>query len=104
MSFNNNNINYQLLVYADNVRILGESVHTVKENTASLEAARKGGGGYKQMLIKTKYMIMSRDQNAGRSHNIKTDDIVPLKGWNSSNIWKQPKRIKILLKKKLRVD
>jgi len=23
---------------------------------------------------KTKYMVMSRDQNAGRSHNIKTDN------------------------------
>ena len=103
MSFNNNNINYQLLVYADNVHILGESVHTVKENTASLVAASRGGG-LQANADKTKYMIMSRDQNAGRSHNIKTDDIVPLKGWNSSNIWKQPKRIKILLKKKLRVD
>ena len=30
---------------------------------------------------KTKYMVMSRDKNAGRSHNIKTDNnIVPLKG------------------------
>jgi hypothetical protein len=26
------------------------------------------------MLRKTKYMVMSRDQNAGRCHNIKTDD------------------------------
>jgi hypothetical protein len=28
---------------------------------------------------KTKYMVMSRDQIAGRSHNI----IVPMKGWKS---------------------
>jgi hypothetical protein len=27
----------------------------------------------------TKYMVMSRDQNAGQNHNIKTD-INPLKG------------------------
>jgi hypothetical protein len=26
------------------------------------------------MLIKTKYMVMSRDQNAGQSHNIKIDN------------------------------
>jgi len=26
------------------------------------------------MLIKTKYVVMSREQNAGRSHNIKTDN------------------------------
>ena len=25
-------------------------------------------------MIKTKYMVMSRDQNAGRSHNIKIDN------------------------------
>ena len=36
----------------------------------------------------TKYVVMSRDQNAGRSHNIKSI-IVPLKEWNSSNIWEQ---------------
>jgi len=48
-------------------------------------------------------MFMSRDQNAGRDHNIKTD-IIPLKEWNSSNIWEQPKQIKILFRKKLRAD
>jgi hypothetical protein len=26
------------------------------------------------MLIKTKYMVMSRDQDAGHSHSIKTDN------------------------------
>jgi len=26
------------------------------------------------LLFFTKYMVMSRDQNAGRSHNIKTDN------------------------------
>ena len=36
---------------------------------------------------KTRYMIMSRDQNAGRSHNIKIDNnIVSPKEWKSSNI------------------
>jgi hypothetical protein len=33
---------------------------------------------------KTKYMVMSRDQN-GRSHSIKIDNSYS-KGWNSSNI------------------
>ena len=32
----------------------------------------------------TKYMFMSRDQNAGRSLII-----FPLKGWKSSHIWEQ---------------
>jgi len=34
-------------------------------------------------------MIMSQDQNAGQSHNIKNDNIT-LKGWNVSNISGQP--------------
>jgi hypothetical protein len=37
---------------------------------------------------KTKYMVMHRDQNAGRSHNTKIDNSPPLKEWKSSNIWK----------------
>ena len=32
---------------------------------------------------KSMYMVMSQDQNAGRSHRLLT---VPLKGWKSSNI------------------
>ena len=31
---------------------------------------------------KTKYMVMSRDQNAGKSHNIKNANS-SLKGWKS---------------------
>ena len=27
------------------------------------------------MLIKSKHMVMSRDQNAGGGHNIKTDNL-----------------------------
>jgi len=37
---------------------------------------------------KTKYMVMSRDRNAGRTHSIKTDNSY-LKMWKSSNIWEQ---------------
>jgi len=32
---------------------------------------------------------MSQDQNAGQSQNMRLI-IIPLKGWNSSNIWEQP--------------
>jgi hypothetical protein len=41
---------------------------------------------------KSKYMVMSRDQNAGQSHNVKADRliVVPVKGWNSSDVWEQP--------------
>ena len=32
---------------------------------------------------KTKYLVLFRDQNAERSHNVKTELIVPWKEWNS---------------------
>jgi hypothetical protein len=38
---------------------------------------------------KTKYMVMSRNQNAGHNHNIKIDN-KSLKVWKNSNIWEQP--------------
>jgi hypothetical protein len=52
---------HQLLTYANDVNILGGSAHTVKENAEALVVATK------EIADKTKYMIMSRDQNAGRS-------------------------------------
>jgi hypothetical protein len=62
-----------LLAYADGVNILGGSVHAVKKNTEALVAATKEIG-LEVNADKTKYMIMSRDQNAGRNHSIKTDN------------------------------
>ena len=54
---------HQLLAYADNVNILGGSIHTLKENAeASVAATRETG--LEVSADKTKYMIMSRDQNA----------------------------------------
>jgi len=38
---------------------------------------------------KTKYMLMSRDQNARRRHSIKNYNS-PLQGWKSLNICEQP--------------
>ena len=62
---------HQLLAYADDVNILGGSVHTLKENAEALVAATREIG-LEVNADKTKYMAMSRDHNAGRSHNIKT--------------------------------
>ena len=91
---------HQLLAYADYVNILGGSTHTVKENAESLLVATKEIG-LEVNADKTKYMVMSRDRNAGRGHSAK---IVPLKGWKSSNIWERREQIKILFRKKLRAD
>jgi len=64
---------HQLLAYADDVNIMGESVHTVKENADALVVATKEIGP-EVNDDKTKHMIMSRDQNAGRSHGMKIDN------------------------------
>jgi hypothetical protein len=61
------------LVYGDDVNILGRSVHTVKENTEALIVTSKEIG-LEVNANKTKYMDMSRDQNAGRSHSVKTNN------------------------------
>jgi len=55
---------HQLLVYADDVSILGGSVHTVKKNTEALLVACKKSG-LEVRCYKTKYMVISRDQNEG---------------------------------------
>ena len=64
---------HQLLVYADDVNILEGSVHTVKENAEALIVASKEIG-LEVNADKTEYVVMSQDQNAGRSHSMKTDN------------------------------
>jgi hypothetical protein len=61
------------MVYADDVNILGGSVHTIKKNTETLVVASKETG-LDVNADKTKYMVMSGDQNAGRNHSIKSDN------------------------------
>jgi sorting nexin-29 len=67
------NSTHQLLVYADDVNILGGSVHTIKEHAEALVVASREIR-LEVNVDKTKYMVMSRNQNAGRSHSMKTDN------------------------------
>jgi len=65
---------HQLLAYADDVNKLGGSIHNLKENTEALVAATREIG-LKVSADYTKCMVMSRDQNAGRNHSVRTDNI-----------------------------
>jgi hypothetical protein len=59
---------HQLLVYADDVNILGDDIDTTKKNTQTLIYASKD---LEVTTEKTKYMSLSRHQNAGQNHDIK---------------------------------
>jgi PAB1-binding protein PBP1 len=63
---------HQLLVYADDVDILGGRVHIKQKNTETFVVTRKKIG-LELNADKTKNVVMSRDQNARRSHNINID-------------------------------
>ena len=64
---------HQLLVYADDADTLGGSVLTMKKNTDALVVASKETG-LEVNAERSKYMVMSRDQNSGQNHNIKLDN------------------------------
>jgi hypothetical protein len=76
---------------------LGGSVHAVKKNTKALVVSEETG--LEVNADNTKYMVMSPDQNAGRSHSIKTNNS-SFGTWKSSDIWKRPQQIKIIFRKK----
>jgi hypothetical protein len=77
----------QLLVYTDDDNILGRNACTIKKNTHLAVASKETG--LEGNAEKTKYMVLARDQNAGQHHSTKINNKC-LKGWKSSNIWKQP--------------
>ena len=78
---------HQLLAYADDANILGGGIHTLKENAEALVATTREIG-LEVSADKTKYMVMSRDQNAEQNHSVRII-IIPSRGWKSLNIWEQ---------------
>ena len=58
--------------HANDDNILGRRVHVIRKNTEVLVSASKEIG-LEVNGDKTKYMVMSGDENAGRSHNVKLD-------------------------------
>jgi hypothetical protein len=64
------NETHQLLVYADDVNLLGENINIIKENAEALLDTRKEIR-LEVSSEKTKYMFMSRHQTAGQSNYIR---------------------------------
>jgi hypothetical protein len=77
----------KLLAYADDVNLLRENINTINKNTETLIDASKEVG-LEVNVEKTKYMLVSRDQNAGqnRGKKLETDH---LKMCHSSSIWER---------------
>ena len=60
---------HQLLVYADDVNMLGENLQTIRDNTEIFIKASKDIG-LEVNSEKTKYMITSRQQNVIQNQKI----------------------------------
>jgi hypothetical protein len=63
---------HQLLVYADDDNIVGRSIYSTKKNADLVIASKKTG--LEVNAEKTKYMVVSPNQNTGQNHNIKIDN------------------------------
>jgi hypothetical protein len=61
---------HQLLAYADDVNLLGDNIDIINKNTETLIDASKEVG-LEVNVEKSKYMLVSRDQNVGKNQKIK---------------------------------
>jgi hypothetical protein len=63
-------VTYQLLAYAADVNPLGDNIDIINKNTETLIDSIKEVG-LEVNVETTKYMLVSRDQNAGQTREIK---------------------------------
>jgi hypothetical protein len=61
---------HQLLAYSDDVNLLGDNIDTINKNTQTLIDASKEVG-LEVNVEKTMYMLVTWDQNAGQTREIK---------------------------------
>ena len=73
---------------------MGKSVHTVNKNPETFVVASKEIG-VEVNADKTKYMVMSRDQNARRTHDVKTDNKFLWKGGTVQIFGNKPSESKL---------
>jgi hypothetical protein len=62
------NATHQLLVYADGVILLGDNIDNIKNTQTLIDASEDVG--LEVNAEKTKYVLLSRHQNAGQNQDI----------------------------------
>jgi hypothetical protein len=82
--------------------MLGGSVHTIQKNTDSLLVSRKRTE-LEVYAAKTNYVFMSRNQNTGRSQNMKIDNS-SFERMEHFKYLETTLTIKILFRRKLRAS
>jgi hypothetical protein len=58
---------HQLLIYADDINLLGDNIDNIKKNTGTAMDTSKDF----DLDQKTKYVLLPHQQNAGHNHDIK---------------------------------
>jgi hypothetical protein len=79
---------HQLLAYPDDVNLLGDNICTINKNTQTLIDAKKEVG-LEVNVEKTKYMSVSRHQNAGQNREIKIGNRSVENVCHSSSLWER---------------
>jgi hypothetical protein len=76
---------YEILFYADDSNLLGDSVNTIKENSETLSKASRDIG-LEINAEKKKYMIVSLHPNLGQNQNVRIAN-ESFEKWQNSNTW-----------------